>query len=228
MRLLTVRVLLVCAVLVLYPLTGLASAEEPEASPSEIPVGTKITMQNWQQYKQFMPDGMVALFEGKYFWQMPADLEMDIGPTVNRPLPTGYATATEKYGNQTQVVVLPDGRYDLRNYVAGLPFPNPAEPNKGWKILANYWFGIPSARIGAATLETGLQTGCFQDRFHYISCGRGMNVFHRLAFIPHPGHARIEPGAGDAFLSEFIMISEPEQFKYLTQLPLFYQDIKRE
>jgi hypothetical protein len=31
-----------------------------------IPPGTKITMQNWQQYKQFMPVGMIALFEGKY------------------------------------------------------------------------------------------------------------------------------------------------------------------
>src|SRR6266849_10244786 len=228
MRLLTVRVLLVCAVLVLYPLTGLASAEEPEASPNEIPIGTKITMQNWQQYKQFMPDGMIPLFDGKYFWKMPADLEMDVGPTVTRPLPSGYATATEKYGNQTQVVVLPDGRFDIKNYVAGLPFPNPAEPYKGWKILANEWFGIPGARIGAATLETGLSTGCVQDRFHNIRCESSMNVYRRLAFISHPGHARIEPGASGALLSEFIMIWEPEQFKYLTQLTLFYQDIKRE
>src|SRR5712692_534034 len=89
-----------------------ASSDGVAGAHATIPPGTTITMQNWQQYKQFMPDGMVALFEGKYFWKMPADVEMDIGPSVNRPLPTGYATATEKYGNQTQVVVLPDGRYD--------------------------------------------------------------------------------------------------------------------
>ena len=33
-----------------------------------IPPGTAITMQNWQQYRQFMPDGMAALFEGEYSW----------------------------------------------------------------------------------------------------------------------------------------------------------------
>jgi hypothetical protein len=62
-----------------------------------IPSGTSITMQNWQLYKQFMPDGMVALFEGKYFWKMPADVEMEVGPTVIHPLPSGYIEATEKF-----------------------------------------------------------------------------------------------------------------------------------
>ena len=228
MRLLTVRVSLFGAILILYPLIGLALAEQPEASPGEIPVGTKITMQNWQQYKQFMPDGMIPLFEGKYFWKMPADLEMDIGRTVNRQLPSGYVTATEKYGNQTQVVVLPDGRYDIKNYVAGLPFPNPAEPYKGWKLLANEWFGIPGARIIGSTPDTGLAWGCVQDHFHYINCGRQIVLYRRLAFIHHPGHARIEPGAGAAFTSQFIMVWEPENFKYLTNLQIFYQDIKRE
>ena len=40
------------------------------------PVGTRITMANWQQYKQFMPFGMVKLFEGKYQWKMPANLRL--------------------------------------------------------------------------------------------------------------------------------------------------------
>jgi hypothetical protein len=33
-----------------------------------IPPGAAITMQNWQQYRQFMPDGMAALFQGEYAW----------------------------------------------------------------------------------------------------------------------------------------------------------------
>ena len=47
-----------------------------------MPVGTKITTANWQQYKQFMPLGMQKLFEGEYYWKMPADVEMDVGPAV--------------------------------------------------------------------------------------------------------------------------------------------------
>ena len=36
-----------------------------------IKVGTRITMANWQQYKAFMPDGMVEPFQGSNFWKMP-------------------------------------------------------------------------------------------------------------------------------------------------------------
>jgi hypothetical protein len=45
-----------------------------------IPVGTMITIQNWQQYKQFVPVGMIGLFEGRYFWKMPNDVEMYVEP----------------------------------------------------------------------------------------------------------------------------------------------------
>jgi len=39
-------------------------------------------VRKWRgRYRQFMPDGMIGLFEGKYFWKMPADVEMNIGPT---------------------------------------------------------------------------------------------------------------------------------------------------
>jgi hypothetical protein len=44
-------------------------------------------MQNWQNYRQFMPDGMVAFFVGRYFWKMPADVQMPVGPTIIHPLP---------------------------------------------------------------------------------------------------------------------------------------------
>src|SRR6516165_2098834 len=44
-----------------------------------IPVGTKITLSNWQQYKAFMPDGMIQLFQGSNFWKMPPDVEMNVG-----------------------------------------------------------------------------------------------------------------------------------------------------
>jgi hypothetical protein len=71
---------------------------------------------------------------------------------------SGFVLATEKYGGQAQAVVLPDGRHDIRNYVAGMPFPNPSEPNKGWKILADDWLP-PAAWIYAGTPDTGLLTG---------------------------------------------------------------------
>src|ERR1700687_4719454 len=83
-----------------------AAAIVPASAPAEpatqpmadsLPPGTTITMQNWQQFEQYMPDGMVALFQGKYYWKTPADVKMEVGPTILRPLPNTYLEATEKY-----------------------------------------------------------------------------------------------------------------------------------
>jgi hypothetical protein len=49
------------------PATG---SDRTPAVAAQIAPGTKITLQNWQQYQQYMPDGMVDLFAGKYFWKM--------------------------------------------------------------------------------------------------------------------------------------------------------------
>jgi len=58
---------------------------------------------------------------------------MDVGPAVyNTFLPKTWVEATEHYGPQTQVEVLPNGHYALRNYRGGTPFPNSQDPNKGW------------------------------------------------------------------------------------------------
>ena len=105
-----------------------------------IPPGTMITTQNWQQYKQFMPEGMIGLFDGSYQWKMPSDVQMEVGPTDVYPLPKTYLEATEKYSGQVKIVDLPDGALTLSNYQGGMPFPNLAEPHIGWKILANLWY----------------------------------------------------------------------------------------
>ncbi len=119
------------AVLVLVLLQTRAWATDAEA----IPTGTKITIQNWHQYKQFMSDGMVALFEGKYAFKMPNDVEIDVGAPIHVVRPSTFREATEKYSGQVRVVHLPNGHNDVANYVAGEPFPNPEGPDKGYEIL---------------------------------------------------------------------------------------------
>src|SRR5271163_2343339 len=118
---------------------------DPKAAPADgvsdaSIAGATITMQNWRDYQKYMPDGLAALFEGKYFWRMPADVEMQVGPTIIHPLPKNYVEATEKYSGQVKVVELPNGGLTLSGYSGGVPFPNPTEPHQGWKILANLWF----------------------------------------------------------------------------------------
>src|SRR5258708_33314494 len=64
-------------------------AVQPVAADT-IPPGTTVTMQHWQQFQQYMPDGMVALFQGKSFWNMPADVKMEVGCTIIHQLPQTY------------------------------------------------------------------------------------------------------------------------------------------
>src|SRR5438132_2976030 len=132
-------------VLLLLPSLGWAQAStdysemdqwlKDSAHQGEVPIGTKITTANWQQYKQYMPLGMVKLFEGQYFWKMPADVNIEVGPTHLGSRLKSFQDATEKYSPQVGVKVLPNGHYQLLNYHGGIPFPNPQEPYKGWKGL---------------------------------------------------------------------------------------------
>jgi len=191
--------------------------------PNGIPIGTKITMGNWQQYKSFMPDGLITLFEGTSFWKMPPDVEVDIGPTYNYPLPETFREATEKYSRQVQLVQKPNGHWTLNNYYAGQPFPNPSEPNKGEKILADQWYAY-GPHIAAVSPETGLASTCRQDRFLNRNCIKIAAVYRQLAFNTDPGVPHIEPDASDMWLTEWIMIEEPEESKYTADLTIFYQD----
>jgi hypothetical protein len=120
-------------------------------SEDTIPVGTKIDMGNWGAYRQYMPLGMVELFEGNHFWRMPLDIEIDVGPTVIYSLPRGYDEATRKYSDDVRVVHLANGHNNIENYRGGMPFPDPQEPDKGYKLLTDLWFAyVPHMIAGTA------------------------------------------------------------------------------
>jgi Protein of unknown function (DUF1329) len=223
-------------ILVVAPSIGLARADSVQdsmkgwladtANQTTIPSGTTITMRNWRQFKQYMPVGMIGFFEGSYFWKMPADVEMPVGPTVIHELPRGYLEASEKYGSQTRVLHMPDGHMNLANYVAGMPFPNPEPPDKGYKILANVWFpGGPYLQV--LSPATGLGSFCTADRFGNSACTKTSLVYRQLAYNWSPDVPRTEPEAAGAWYSEWLMIEQPEQSRYTADLTLFWQDLNK-
>ena len=201
-----------------------ATISQPPNVPAEgagdsIPLGTSITMQNWQQYQQFMPEGMAAFFQGKYFWKMPSDVEMEVGPTVIHPLPKGYVEATEKYSGQVKVVELPDGGLTLTGYQGGIPFPNPAEPHRGWKVLANLWYRYLPHLI----VDTYGQ-GCLVDRSGSVNCKAAQIVSRQLAYNTDPNTPATFPGSEGKFSTEWFMVLEPEQQRYTAFLTISYAD----
>ena len=209
--------------LALAVICGNASAGANDSATGDIPSGTKITMQNWHQYAAFMPAGMQALFEGKYFWKMPADIELIVGPTVVHPLPLFYQQATERYASRVKLVATPDGGLMLRDYVAGMPFPNPQEPHKGWKILANLWYRYFPYLVSTPT--SSYENLCREDRFSNLACSTEVAVYRQLRHLANTGSSTAMPDSGDSSgpsFSEFWMTETPEDQKYTSGLTLYY------
>jgi len=204
-----------------------ASAPAPAADSSDktaagIPVGTTITTQNWRDYQQYMPAGMIGLFQGEYYWKMPADVQMTIGPTIIHPLPRNYVAATEKYASQIRIVDLPTGGLSMQGYQGGMPFPNPAEPHRGWKILADVWY-----RYLPHLIVDTYGTSCSQNNLGNISCSADELVLKQLSFNTDPGIPATIPGAGDTFSTEWFMTVEPENERYNASVVISYTDLAK-
>jgi hypothetical protein len=196
---------------------GIGSAPSPA-----IPPGTTITNQNWQQYRQYMSDGMQALFEGKYFWKMPSDLQINVGATVVNPPPPNYQAATESYASDVKLIDLPDGRLTLSGYRGGTPFPNPSDPHKGWKILANVVY-----RYMPHLIVIQHAGGCSIDHSGDINCATGDVVYRQMSFNTDLGVPAAMPGFGDAFWTQWYIVTQPEQARYTASLTIAHTDPAR-
>jgi hypothetical protein len=202
----------------------------PEASPAETPEppaiapGTVITKANWMQYQQFFSDGEIGLWQGKWFWKMPDDVRLEVGPTKIYPLPAPFIEASEKYGEQTRLAKGPDGRWVLKNYVAGIPFPIPREPSLANKILTNVNYRIQPHLI-AGFKDSGTPASiCNMDRFNNVLCWKVDYDIRQMAYNWEPNVQRVEKDSGGAWLGEWTQIEQPEQYRYIADLVLLWQD----
>lgn len=214
------RIMLAAMTALIYAVPAYCQAgDTPGSASNTVAPGTQINLGNWRNYQDFMPDGMVALFQGQYYWKMPADVQMEVGPTIIHPLPKTYLDATEKYSSQVKVIELPDGGLTLQGYQGGKPFPNPSEPHKGWKILANIWY-----RYLPHLLVDTYGTGCYQDSFGSINCSADQIVYRQLSYNTDAGIPAAIPGAQGKFYTEWVMTVEPEQQRYNASLTISYAD----
>jgi hypothetical protein len=217
--------------IVFFPASGRAQSTDrtemdqwvkDTANQGKVPVDGKITMSNWQQYKQFMPLGMQKLFEGVYFWKMPSDVEIDLGPAKYDFLPPSWVQATEKYGSQTSVSILPNGHYEIKDYHGGTPFPNPQEPNKGWKVLANVFWAFQPAVVVKTSSNYGSVWSV--DRYGSVNQTTLDLVYRWSDFITDPGFPKTMTYAPGTWYTEWGMEETPEQARYTATLQLFYVD----
>lgn len=195
----------------------------PANSAETVPVGTKITTANWQQYRKFMPISLQAFMSGKYFWKMGSgpDDYIEVGPTLPTQLPTKYLADTEKYSGQAQLVKLANGSYNIRNYGAGVPFLNPTDPDIGGKLLYDlYYTYIPSMYWSSYPVA-------FVDRFFNATGSIGMQLFFKLSHVSDAGEPITNPQSNGIYLSIYDQQITPEQSKYLTSMAIFPDDPNR-
>jgi hypothetical protein len=192
------------------------------AHQGDIPAGTKITTQNWQQYKEVIPLGMQKLFAGVYYWKMPPDAVLEVGPATHDFLPKTWVEATEKYGSQTTVEVLPNGHYVLKNYHGGTPFPNPQDPNKGWKILANaFWAFVPAVYVNT---PNNYGTVWSVDKYGNVNATTLDVVYRWSDYVTDEGVPHDVNYAPGTWYTEWAMEESPEQARYTASLSLFFND----
>jgi hypothetical protein len=153
---------------------------------------------------------------------MPADAVLEVGPTVNNFVPKNWRDATEKYGPQSTVEVLPNGHYVLHNYHGATPFPNPQEPNKGWKILANvFWSYYPAIYVNG---PDSYGTVWANDRYGNVNATTLDVVYRLTSYITDPGFPATLNYAPGTWFTEWLMEESPEQARYTESLNLFFID----
>jgi hypothetical protein len=183
-------------------------------SPRTIPPGTRITVANWQQYKDLLPIGLWAALSGKYQFHVTADPEYAIvvEPTTHIAMPTQWKEDAEKYGGQTTLERDSDGGYIMHNWMAGPPFPNPSQPNEGIKIMYNAWTPLRPFNMHSKS------DGWLVDRYGNRTQNTSDDNFFQLSHLSEPNMSMNMAYAGGMFYVSRFMVLEPEQSKYTTQL----------
>jgi uncharacterized protein DUF1329 len=188
------------------------------ALSAEIQPGTIITDQNWQQYRPFMSDGLIALFEGTHFWHMPKDLRVEVGPTTSIPLPKKYLEDTARYTSQVKLTPTADGGYVPAGYVAGIPFPHPLEGDPaltGQRIFWDSYYRYQPRVQAASTFTYTL------DAFgNSTQSSEVKTVLSQLAFLSEVDFPNTITGADGYYFVKYDEQISPELGKYTTILDL--------
>lgn len=184
------------------------------SSSASIPPGTTITLQNWQQYKQFMPASLLAGYGQQYGWKIGSDprYAIVVGPTIQEQPFKQLRENTEKYAGQTRLKKIATGGYTIEGYVAGVPFPKPSGELKPYQVFYNVWtYYFPSYSYFD-------DISCQIDRFHNLF-PQGVDVQQwRMSHTSDEGFPT-NPDYGKGILqASRYLVKFPEQTKYTTQL----------
>jgi hypothetical protein len=220
-----VRTLLFLAV-VLCVSGQVVHAQSPQNQPpGSTSTNSKITAANWQDYRQYMSVGMIALFEGNHFWRVPRELEMEVGPAIPIRLPAKYLDDTRKFSDRVKLIKLPTGGYVPEGYVAGIPFPHPLEGDPaliGQRTFWNSYYRYQPRVQGAPSFSYTLDRAGNMTQTSEITA-----VNSQMVFLSDVGLPDKIAESNPYYVAKFQEQIAPEQSKYSTLLDLIPTDPTR-
>jgi hypothetical protein len=167
-----------------------------------------------------MDDGIKTLFRGDHFFQLPPEIEINVGPTKPIALPKAYRDATEKYASQVQLKEVSPGAYKPEPYVAGMPFPKPFAGSNdplivGQKIYWNTYY--------RAQPVTDYAPNCTDVVDQYGNMTRTADTNIVFTVMQHQavaGYPQALPNNGGYYRTFYGEQVAPEQGKYTTSMSI--------
>jgi hypothetical protein len=195
------------------------AALAPSGDGARIPEGTRITAQNWQQYRPFMTIGLQALFSGRYPLRVGPQPEytIEVGPTIHIPLAKKYFADTEHYSQGVKLRQVATGGYTVDNYTAGVPFPNPSGPDIATKLMYDVWYPYNPFLIQSRALII------LADQYGNVTSSLQEGIIWRLNHLSDEGKPLSVYTPGYLEADRFVVIL-PEQSRYTAQLSLLPDD----
>ncbi len=197
----------------------LSLADEPK--PGEV-----IGKSNVHKYVEVMSPGVKAAVEN--------GSELNIVPYQKIPIPKAYIDATEKYSGQATL----DDKNDLKNWVAGRPFPkvDPNDPKAAVKIMWNFsrtsYFNddlgvhLPDADTGGFFKNAEGKQVYQVERHFIVDWSRNLRYFGRLHNDPRPA---IPDNPDQVFNKQgFFPLIEPFDLKGVGSVSFRYIDPTRQ
>jgi hypothetical protein len=145
--------------------------------------GDVVSKDNVDQFTEILSPGLE--------WGVRYAFRMNVVEPKHIEMPRRYREATEKYSGQVQ---LGPGGTTLRNYVAGMPFPqiDPNDPDVAMKIMWNFYYSFritddfSEYLFEADTGPVGPGQPIRVERHYIIDSLRRLNYNGRLFVPPHP------------------------------------------
>jgi hypothetical protein len=188
-----------------------------DASSAEtIPPGTKITVQNWKQYRRFMPYWMQVAYAGNFHFKVGTGPEytVDVEAKQNYPWPRQWREDGEKYSSQVKLVKDAAGGWLMKGWVAGPPFPHPSGPNQAIEGVYDVWCPYRPFVIHYNA------TGWLIDRFGNKTSNNSDDTFYEVSHLSEPGMpVNLPYGKGFFYAARFLVLT-PEQSRYTTALQI--------